>query len=79
MEDGGYKNNVITRKVALRDEIEEKIRAQKAIKKAEKYKSKQNSKTILEETKELEQKKKSFLTAFDILNDASINAAFPNI
>ena len=79
MEDGGYKNNVITRKVALRDEIEEKIRAQKAIKKAEKYKSKQNSKTILEETKELEQKKKSFLTAFDLLNDASINAAFPNI
>ena len=79
MENGGYKNNVITRKVALRDEIEEKIRAQKAIKKAEKYKSKQNSKTILEETKELEQKKKSFLTAFDLLNDASINAAFPNI
>ena len=79
MEDGRYKNNVITRKVALRDEIEEKIRAQKAIKKAEKYKSKQNSKTILEETKELEQKKKSSLTAFDLLNDASINAAFPNI
>ena len=35
-------------------------------------------KTTEEETKELEQKKKSSLTAFDPLNDVP-DAAFPNI
>ena len=34
---------------------------------------------IEEETKEVDEKKKSSLTAFDLWNDAVIDAAFPNI
>ena len=45
---------------------------------AHKHKSKQDMETIEEETKKLEQKKKSSLSAFDCLNDV-VDAAFPNI
>ena len=55
--DGGYKNNVITHKVALTDKIEKAVRTWKtkrACSTTNKYKSKQDMKAIGEEAKELE-------------------------
>ena len=59
--DGGHKNNLITCKVALTDKIEKTTRTKEASSTANKYKSKQEIKTIEEELKELEQKKKPFI------------------
>ena len=55
--DGGYKNNVITHKVALTDKIEKAVRTwetKRACSTTNKYKSKQGMKAIGEEAKELE-------------------------
>ena len=66
--DGGSKNDVITHKVALTDKIEKTIWAWKVkwvCSTANKYKSKWDMKAIEEESKELEQKKKSCVTSLN--------------
>ena len=65
-------NYVINCKVVLLDEIGKKVRALKVklfSPRADQYKPKRDRKANVEEMKELEERKDSYLTALDLLND----------
>lgn len=82
MEYAGYKNYVTTRKIALRAELsrEEKSAKAKLLNaEADKRKTKREIKAIQDDLKSIVDKKRSPLTAIDLLRDSVVSSAFPNV